>query len=296
MRGTPSIGVMAAGREEPVACLIDGMRNHGFVLGENLTCHVRIARGDPARLAGFAQELVALEPDLIAVIGAVTARAVREVSTEIPVVYAVVVDPPGDGLATASGGPLLNMTGVTTFDPDQAGAQIELLRAVRPDISTVACLADEAVSDCLVDANARAAADAGMAARVFRINGSAPDLHSVFEQVRDNAAQALVMLEQPALGVHAGEIAERATAQKLLTIFPLTQAGAGGLLSYGTSLGEAAGAMAWQASRILGGDAAINLPIRTVRRPALVVDLRTAARLGIALPQSLLVQSERVIQ
>ena len=106
-----------------------------------------------SRLFGFADELVRASVDLIAVVGAVTARAARKATRDIPIVYAVVVDPVSDGLANVSGQPLGNMTGMTTYDPDQARMHIALLRSVKPDLAQIALLADSAVSDCLVQAN-----------------------------------------------------------------------------------------------------------------------------------------------
>ena len=84
-----------------------------------------------------------------------TARAAREVTRDVPIVYAVVVDPVSDGLAGLSGQPFANMTGMTTYDPDQAWMHIALLRSVKPDLARIALLADSGVSDCLAQANTR---------------------------------------------------------------------------------------------------------------------------------------------
>jgi putative ABC transport system substrate-binding protein len=105
-----------------------------------------------------------------------------------------------------------------------------------------------------------------------------------------------VALEQPILGVHGAQIAEGALAQNVPALLALEQADAGGLLSYGTSLGQAAHRMARQASRLLDGDAAIELPIETLRCPDLVVNMRTACRLGLVIPPEVLLSAGRVIQ
>jgi putative ABC transport system substrate-binding protein len=272
------------------------MRERGLVEGENVVFHERIAHGDSTRLAGFAQDMARLRVDLIAAVGAVTARAARAASAEIPIVYSVVVEPAGDELADPSGDPLPNMTGVTTFDDGQAAAQIALLRAIKPDLTRIAYLADAAVSDCLRSASMRAAQEAGLHAIVVRVAGPEPDLQMAFAKMREDGTQALVALENPIIGVHASQIAERALSQNLPALLALEQAGAGGLLSYGTSLGQAAHRMAWQASRLLKGDAATELPIETLRCPDLVVDMRAARRLGLTVPPEVLRRAGRVIR
>jgi putative tryptophan/tyrosine transport system substrate-binding protein len=290
------VGIVAAGGAPPVARFRDGMRECGLVEGENVVFHERIAHGDSTILAGFAQDMARLRVDLIAAVGAVTARAARAASADIPIVYSVVVEPAGDELAGPSGDPLPNMTGVTTFDAGQAAAQIALLRAIKPDLTRIAYLADAAVSDCLRSASMRAAQEAGLHAIVVRVAGPEPDLQMAFAKMQEDGTQALVALENPIIGVHAGQIAERALSQNLPALLALEQAGAGGLLSYGTSLGQAAHRMAWQASRLLKGDAATELPIETLRCPDLVVDMRAARRLGLTIPPEVLRRAGRVIE
>ncbi|MBW7969055.1 ABC transporter substrate-binding protein [Bradyrhizobium sp. BR 10289] len=290
------VGIMAAGGAPPVARFKDGMRERGLVEGENVVFHERIAHGDSTRLAGFAQDMARLRVDLIAAVGAVTARAARAASAKIPIVYSVVVEPAGDDLASPSGDPLRNMTGVTTFDVGQAAAQIALLRSVKPDLARIAYLSDAAVSDCLRSASMRAAQEAGLRAIDVRVGGAEPDLQMAFARMREYGTQALVALENPIIGVHAAQIAERALSQNLPALLALDQAGAGGLLSYGTSLGQAAHRMAWQVSRLLDGDTATELPIETLRCPDLVVDMRPARRLGLTVPPEVLRRAGRVIQ
>ena len=214
------------------------MRQRGLVEGKNVVFHDRISHGDSTKLAGFAQDMVRLRVDLIAAVGAVTARAARAASTEIPIVYSVVVEPAGDELAGPSGDPLPNMTGVTTFDDGQAAAQIALLRAIKPELARIAYLADAAVSDCLRSASMHAAHEAGLHAIVVRVAGPEPDLQTAFAKMQEDGTQAIVALENPIIGVNATQIAERALSQNLPALLALEQAEAGGLLSYGTSLGK----------------------------------------------------------
>jgi putative tryptophan/tyrosine transport system substrate-binding protein len=294
MRGRmPTVGVIASG-EGPVERFKAGMSRHGFVEGRSIRFETHLARGDSGKLVGFAQQLVEGEVDLIAAVGAVAARAAQSATSLIPITYAVVVDPIGDGLAASSENPRTNMTGVTTFDAGQAQAHLGLLRSVKPDLATVAYLGDPAVSNCLAAANIRAAQEAGLRTAVLHIEGPTPDLDKVFRVLRQEGAQAIVALEHPAIGANAAQIAERALALNIPSIFARDQAGAGGLFAYGTSLGQAANVMTRQVSRVLRGEAPADISIETLRSPELVIDMRTAHHLGLELPRDVLRNAVRV--
>jgi putative tryptophan/tyrosine transport system substrate-binding protein len=288
-----SVGVIASS-EGPAERFKAGMLEHNFVEGRNIRFETRLARGDSGILANLARQLVDQRVDLIAVVGAVGARAARSVTSSIPIVYAVVVDPAGDGLATSRGHPLPNMTGVTTFDAGQAQVQLTLLQSIDPGLTTVAYLADAAVSDCLANANLRAARDAGLRATLLRIVGPHPDLDGAFKKIQQEYIQAIVALEQPAIGANACKIAERACALNIPSIFARDQAGCGGLFGYGTSLGGAAHVMARPASRVLGGEAPIDIPIESFCSPELVADMATARDLGLVVAPAVLRNAVRV--
>lgn len=288
-----TVGIIASG-EGPVERFKVGMQKHSFVEGRSIRFETRLARGDSGQLVGFARQLVDHPVDLIAVVGAVGARAARSMTSLIPIVYAVVVDPVGDGLATSLGGPLPNMTGVTTFDAGQAPAQLALLQAIKPDLTTVAYLADAAVSDCLANASLRAAQNAGLRATMLRIVGPDPDLDGVFATLRQDRVQAVVALEQPAIGANAHRIAERAQALNIPTVFARDQAVCGGLLAYGTSLAEAARVMAGPVGRVLGGEAPANVPIESFSCPELIVDMAAARHLRLTIPQAVLAKAKCV--
>ncbi|WP_187436095.1 ABC transporter substrate binding protein [Bradyrhizobium hipponense] len=109
------IGIIVAGSAYPMDGFKSGLRDLGWVEGEGVSFEIRAAEGQLQRLPEFASEMVSLGVDLIAVIGAVTVRAVRKATSTIPIVFAVVVEPIGDGLATNLAHPGGNVTGVTTF-------------------------------------------------------------------------------------------------------------------------------------------------------------------------------------
>lgn len=291
----PTVGIISAGAPGLIEDFKAGMGESGFVDGQTIRYEARVAHGASNRLAGFAQELVHASVDLIAVVGAVTARAARDATKDIPIVYAVVVDPVSDGLATSNGQPLENMTGLTTYDPGQAAMSVVLLRSVKPGLTQIAVLADHSVSACLAKANMLAAQEAGLFARVHHIDGRDPDFAGAFATMHRQGAKALIVLEHPANGANAARIAELALSHGLPTVFARAQADAGGLFGYGTSLGKAAYQMARYATRILRGAHVGELPIEQFHSPELVINLRTARRLGVTVLPHVLSRAVHVI-
>lgn len=295
MTRIPTIGVLAAGGSHHIASFKEGLGALGFVEGISVKLETHAAAGDLDKLASFAEQ-VRGGVDLVAAIGAVTAHAVRRAARDIPIIYAVVIDPVSDGLAEASGQPRDNMTGVTTFDPCQAGTHIGLLRSVAPRLERIAVLADRGVSDLLATANIRAIDELALHAHIFRISGPVPDLDGVFAAMERERAEALIVLEHPVNAAHRARIAEHAMARRLSTVFARDYADAGGLFCYGTSLRRAAHRLARYAKRILDGSTPGDLPIESFHQHELVVNSRTARDLGLALTPDVLDRATKIIK
>jgi putative ABC transport system substrate-binding protein len=239
--------------------------------------------------------MVNLGVDLIAVIGAVTVRAVRQATSTIPTVFAVVVEPIGDGLATNLEHPGGNLTGVTTFDPRQATAQLEFHRAVNPGLERVAILSDRGVSDCMSISNREAALALQLLPQVIRVEAPSPAYGEAFAAMERERAQALVVLEEPINQTCRKQIAELAVAHRLPSVFPISMRDAGGVIAYGTSLREAARHMAHYADNIFRGTNPGDLPITAALSHELVVNLQTARQLGVSVPPEVLAKANQVI-
>jgi len=191
------VGIIVAGDTPPIEGFKEGLRALGWVEGKDVTLELRAAYGALDRLPQHASEVVGLGVDVIAVIGAVTVRAVRQATTRIPIVFSIVVEPIGDGMATNLERPGGNVTGVTTFDPEQARTQLAFLRAVNPNLERVAILSDLGVSKCMSDSNLRAARELGLKPHLVRVKGPAPGYAEVFRTFEREQAQALIVLEEP---------------------------------------------------------------------------------------------------
>ncbi len=293
----PRVGFLAPqGRSLP---LFDGFRQGlaelGYVEGQNIIIESRFAEGHYERFPEIFAELVRLKVDVLVVTGAVTARAAKKAVTDIPIVFAVVVDPVADNVVPSFERPGGNLTGVTSFDPQQARKQFELLMEVIPGLKRVAILGDQGVSEALMKASEEQARALGLQPQRFRVVGPTPALEGAFTTIRQEHADALLILEEPVLGVHATKIAEMAVKDRLPTMFAPSRVAAGGLLAYGTSQVEAIRRMAAYVDKVLKGAKPGELSVETVARYELIVNLKTAREIGITLPPEVLKRADRVI-
>jgi len=273
-----------------------GLAERGYTDGQNIAIEARFAEGNYERFPAIFSELLALKVDVLAVTGAVTARAAEKATSETPIVFSIVLDPVSDRVVSNMDHPGGNATGVSCFDPQQATKQLEVLREVVPGVKRIAVLGDQGVSDALIKAASEQARALGLTPQPLRVAGPTPDLQAVFSSIQQQHADALLVLEEPVLGVYAKDIAELAAKNRLPTLFPPSRVGAGGLISYGTSQTEAVRHMAAYIDKILKGGKPSDLPVEKVIRYELIVNLKTANDIGVTVPQDVIKRADRVIQ
>jgi putative ABC transport system substrate-binding protein len=294
----PRVGFLAPGAPAgaPTEAFRQGLAKLGYVDGQNIVIEGRFAEGQFERFPQLAADLTGLKVDVIAMVGAVTARAAQKVVTDIPLVFTIVVDPVADDVVANSERPGGNITGVTNYDPQQARKRLELLRTVIPGLKRLAVLGDRGVSEAQMQASEAAARALGMQPQGLRVGGATPDLEGAFAAIAGEHADAVLILEEPVLGIHRKRIAELATQERLPTMFPPLSADAGGLLSYGTNLVEPIHRMAVYVDKILKGAKPGTLPVETVTRYDLIVNLKTARAIGATIPSQVVEQADRVIE
>ena len=294
----PRVGFLAPqGRSLPLfGAFQKGLADLGYVEGQNIVIEPRFAEGQLERLPDLVAELVRLKVNVLAVTGAVTARAAKKAVTDIPIVFAVVVDPVADNVVPSLERPGGILTGVTSFDPKQATKQIQLLTEVIPGLKRVAILGDQGVSEALIRASEEQARTLGLQPQRLRVTGPSPDLEAAFAAFKKERAEALLVLEEPVLGVQATRIAEMAAKDRLPTLFAPSRAAAGGLLAYGTSQVEAIRHMAAYVDKVLKGAKPSELPVEKVTRYELIVNQKTAREIGVAIPPEVLKRADQVIQ
>ncbi len=273
-----------------------GLAELGYVEGRNVTIEARFAEGQYDRFPRLLDELVASKVDVIAVTGAVTARAAKKAVTGIPIVFAVVVDPVADGVVPNMERPGGTITGTTSFDPQKAQKQLALLKEAIPGLKRVALLGDSGVSDALMKAGEAQAQALGLQTLRLRVAAPAPDLEGAFASLKREHCEALLVLEEPLVGVHATRIAELAAKERLPTLFAPSRVGAGGLIAYGTSQVASIRRMATYVDKVLKESRAGDLPVERVTVYELIVNLKTARDIGITPPGDVLKRADRVIQ
>jgi putative ABC transport system substrate-binding protein len=294
----PRVGFIYPGSKS-LTLLFDIFRQRladlGYVEGQNIIIEPRFADGQYERIPELATELVGLKVDVIAVQGAVTVRAARKVVTTTPMVFAIVVDPVADDVVASLERPGGNITGITTFDPQQPRKQLELIKEAIPSVKRVALLGDQGISEALLKANEEQARALGLQSQRFRVAGPTPDLDGAFAAFRQEHADAVVVMEEPVPMNNRKRIAELAAKYRLPTMFPPTGADAGGLIAYGTSFPEGYRHMAAYVDKVLKGAKPGDLPVETVNRYELIVNLKTAQEIGVTIPAGVLKRADRVL-
>lgn len=268
----------------------------GYVEGQNITIEPRFVEGQYERVSEIAADLIRQKVDVIAVQGAVTVRPLKKVVKDIPIVFAIVVDPVAEDVVASMEKPGGNVTGVTSYDPQQPRKQLELLKQAIPGLQRVAFLGEEAIREDAIKAREEQAHAMGLQTQRFRLAPPTPDLEGAFTAFRQGHADAVMVLEEPLVMNHKKQISELAVKHRLPLMFPLSGADAGGLIAYGTSIAEGYQRMTAYVDKILKGAKPGELPVETVTRYELTVNLKTAKDIGVTIPPEVLKRADKVIQ
>ena len=280
-----------------------GLAQLGYVEGTNVIYEPRYPAGQLDRLPGFAAELVAMGVDVIVTFGGPPTNAARKATTTIPIVVALVADPVAIGVASTLDRPGGNITGVTNNDTELAVRHVALLKELLPKLARVAILSDPNIPGAdasglapIERANVAAARAAGLTPQVLKVSSPTPDLESAFKAMAAENAEALIVLEVPSVFSIAKSVAELGAARRMPTMLWGGQGDAGGLMSYGTSFAATYSRVPVYVDRILKGAKPAETPIEVVAKRELVINLKTARELGLAVPSDLLKRADRVIE
>jgi putative ABC transport system substrate-binding protein len=277
---------------------LQGLRELGYVDGHNVRVEMRFAEGRPERIAGLVDELISLKVDVLVVGATVGARAARNATTSIPVIFAGSSDPIAGGIVSNLARPEGNITGTSLAIGERfAGKWLELLKEVTPRISHVAVLwsSSNAAATRFLDELHIAARKLDVTIDVHHA-AHAAELEQALVTLGNSKAQGLIVTPSPFAAANQDRLVGFAASKRLPAIyfaddFPL----GGGLMSYGPSIAEAYGRAAGYVSQILrNGARPADLPVTQPERFELVVNLRTARALGLDVPHSVLLRA-RVI-
>lgn len=284
--------------KENVDALEQGLRERGLHPGRNVIIDYRDAGGRPERLPGLLAEIVAAKADVILVSGASVAEVAKRATSTIPIVLTAAGDPLALGLVPSLSRPGGNVTGNSIVNVAIAGKRVELLHALVPGLARIAVL-DNAGNPALAaewEASRKTGTDLGLEAHRIRVAGGS-GLEEAFAQIRQTRAQALVVLEDPVFNNERQRLVALAANARLPAIYgQRSHAEAGGLVSYGPNFAQLYRNAAAFVDKILKGAKPGDLPIEQPSTFELVVNLKAANAIGIAVPQSLLVRADEVIR
>jgi len=269
----------------------------GWVQGRNLSLEPRYANGRAERLRVLADELVRLRVDLIVASGLTAVLAAKEATSTIPIVIAGASDPVGFGLVQSLAHPGANITGVSDSPGREIeGKRLELLKEVVPRLSRVALVLDS-TSRRDPEPVYAAAKMLGLTLLVSPETAARDEFQRTFLALTRDNAQALYAPETPVNARHRDLIVALAAKHRLPAIYSSREfVDAGGLMSYGTSFVHLYGQAATYVDRILRGARPADLPVELPSRFELAVNLRTAATLGLTIPQSVLLRVDHVVR
>ncbi len=275
------------------------LRQLGYVEGENVVIESRFAERRLERLADLAAELVRLKVDVIVTITTPAALAAKQATSAIPVVMAGSADPVELGLVASLARPGGNVTGVTNNPgPGFMGKWLQLLKEAAPKISRMATL-----HNLSIPPEARGFPGMQDAARVLNVTLLSADVRGpndfdqAFAMMTRERADALMVLPNSLNGAHTKLIVDFAAKYRLPTMFgERDDVEAGGLMSYWTNWNDLRRRAAVYVDKILKGAKPADLPVEEPTKYELVINLKTAKALGLAIPKSILLRADEVIQ
>ena len=300
-RKVPRIGLIMTGSRDSFNALIQGLRELGYVDGQNIAVEVRAANSKIERFPALAGELVGLKVDVIVAGNSLAGRAAQQATTTIPIVVLNMGDPVADGLVASLARPGGNITGLTLLSPQLVPKRLGLLKEALPSASRVVALwhpgahGERTMNDMMKEAEA-AGLTLGLHVRFVAVQG--PDeLDRAFSTIASEHTDAIMVFPSSMLFAERGRIVD--FARKLRV--PLISMGKqfvklGGLLSYGADTIDVPRRAASFVDRILKGASPADLPVEQPTKYELVINLKTAKELGIDIPATLLVRADEVIE
>jgi putative ABC transport system substrate-binding protein len=296
----PTIGFLGTSTQsawaEWTAVFVQRLRELGWVEGRTIAIEWRWAEGRGERFTEIAAEFMRLKVDVIVTSG-VAAPAAKQATSVIPIVFAIAVNPVGDGLVASLARPGGNLTGLSVQSPDLAGKRLELLREAVANCRRLAVMANMGYPGAVAEQGEvqNAARMLGLAVVTAEIR-RAEDIAPAFETFKDRA-DALYICAEPLVNAHRVSINTSALAARLPTISANREyVAAGGLMSYGANFPDLWRRAAEYVDKILRGTKPADLPVEQPTKFDLVINLATAKALGLKVPEAFLLRADEVIE
>jgi putative ABC transport system substrate-binding protein len=295
------VGFLHPGKIEPgdirLSTFADGLRSKGFIEGKTVSVSVRAADFDPGRLTQYAGELVDSRVDVLFVVGPKAIQEARTLTQSLPIVALdLESDPVASGFVASLARPSRNLTGLFFNHAEFSGKWLELMGEIVPELKYVAVVWDPAGGPVQLDAAMAMATARGVSAEVIKVD-SPSALEPGFRAAARKKVQAVLVLSSPVFGTSARQVADMALRHRLpaITMFP-EFAEAGGLIAYGTDPRDLYRQAGEIVGKVLAGARPADLPVERPSRILLVVNMKTAAALGVSIPRVILLQADQVIE
>jgi putative tryptophan/tyrosine transport system substrate-binding protein len=298
----PRIGFLVSGtpssNESNRNAFLQGLRESGYVDGQNIIIEYRWAEGKLDRLPDLAEELVRLKVDVVVVGGSTSTRAAKNVTKLIPIVMSNVTDPVVLGFVASLARPGGNITGLTNLAPEVGGKRLELLKEIVPQLSRVAVLGDPNDQAYGPQMNEIEIAARALALQLHAVEVRGPsDLENAFRLIIKGRAGALIGLQQPTVGLLRERIVGLAAKNLLPAMYPNREdVEAGGLTSYAADIGTMYRRAATYVDKILKGTKPADLPVEQPIKFEFVINLKAAKQIGLTIPPNVLARADKVIK
>jgi ABC-type uncharacterized transport system substrate-binding protein len=275
-----------------------GMRELGYVEGQNVRIEYRSAKGTRERFASLATELVRLNVDVIVASSGGAALAAKKATHTIPIVMGQTGDPVAEGLVASLARPGGNVTGLTALATELTGKRLELLKEAVPKATRVGALSTPASTetDTAMTAMEESARPLGINLRRVDVRNAA-DFEKAFSTMMQNHVGALMVLTGPLLTANRTKIVELTARNKLPAMYGISEfIDAGGLMFYGTSLTDMYHRAATYVDKILKGAKPADLPVEQPKKFEFIINLKTAKQIGLTIPPNVLARADKVIK
>ena len=284
--------------QELIAQLRQGLQELGWIEGRNVTIDYRFGTADADPRRRYAAELIALGPDVVVAGSGGIARAFRQASGTVPIVFAGALDPVGGGVVESLARPGGNTTGFSTVEYSESGKLVELLKQVAPRVTQAAVIRDPTTPGGIGTLGAIQAAAASLGVEVRPVNFS--DAGTIERGVAGFASRpngGLVLPVTAVSFIHRELIIKLAAQYRLPAVYSSRLfVATGGLISYGPVLRDSWRRVAGYVNRILRGEKPADLPVQAPTKFETVINLKTAKALGLTVSQSILLRADEVIE
>jgi len=291
-------GGSASGNAARIEAFRQGLRELGYTEGKNILFEQRWADGKLDRLATFAAELVRVKTNIIVSAGPTVTRALKKITSTIPIVMGFDDDPVGSGFVASLARPGGNITGLSTLSPELSAKQLELLKEILPKISRVAVVGSSAhpgTSQTLQEMKSTSTAF-GVQIQYIELQGP-NDIESAFGAARKGHADAVVVLTSVVTNSNRKPIVDIAAKNRLPAIYYTAEwVESGGLLTYGANFPDLFRRAATYVDKILKGAKPGEIPVEQARKFELIVNLKAAKEIGLVISPNVLARADRVIK